>query len=71
MQVCITTSPDKEKVTIHQISQKLINWNNSSDRKWLMNHLHWAVNNSHQVIISTQMVEGFVMVDDVSPMLTN
>lgn len=25
--------------------QKTIDWNDSSDRKWLMNHLHWAVNN--------------------------
>lgn len=24
---------------------KQIDWNNSSDRKWLMNHLHWAMNN--------------------------
>lgn len=30
-------------------SNKNINWNDSSDRKWLMNHLHWAMNNGHRV----------------------
>ena len=28
---------------------KSIDWNDSSDRKWLMNHLHWAMNNGRQV----------------------
>lgn len=28
---------------------KTIDWNNSSDRKWMMNHLHWAMNNAKQV----------------------
>lgn len=28
---------------------KMIDWNNSSDRKWLMNHLHWALHNGRQV----------------------
>ena len=32
-------------------SQKSIDWNNSSDRKWLVNHLHWAMHNERQVTI--------------------
>lgn len=31
---------------------KHIDWGNSSDRKWLMNHLHWAVHNGKQVRIT-------------------
>lgn len=30
---------------------KVIDWTNASDRKWFMNHLHWAVNNSSCVLI--------------------
>ena len=30
---------------------KTIDWNNASDRKWLTNHLHWAVNNGQEVTI--------------------
>lgn len=30
---------------------KTIDWGNSSDRKWLMNHLHWAINNARAVTI--------------------
>lgn len=33
-------------------SQKLIDWDNSSDRKWLMNHLHWAMHNVRRVTIT-------------------
>lgn len=33
-------------------SRKDINWNDSSDRKWLTNHMHWAMNN-HQVVTLT------------------
>lgn len=32
-------------------SRKAIDWNNSSDRKWLMNHLMWAMNNGRRVTI--------------------
>lgn len=32
-------------------SSKKINWDDSSDRKWLMNHLHWAMHNSREVLI--------------------
>jgi hypothetical protein len=41
--VVITTSPTTTG------GVKLIDWNDSSDRKWLMNHLHWAMNNGRQV----------------------
>lgn len=30
---------------------KTIDWNNSSDRKWLMNHLHWSVKNGRIVTL--------------------
>lgn len=30
---------------------KRINWNNSSDRKWLVNHMHWAIHNDREVSI--------------------
>lgn len=47
MKVIISTTPQgsgfKDMVT------KTIDWTNSSDRKWLMNHIHWAMNNSHSV----------------------
>lgn len=32
-------------------SIKYINHNDSSDRKWLTNHMHWAVRNGRQVTI--------------------
>ena len=35
-------------------SLKSIDWNNSSDRKWLTSHLHWAMNNSRQVTITPE-----------------
>ena len=31
---------------------KSIDWNDSSDRKWLQSHLHWAMNNARCVEIS-------------------
>jgi hypothetical protein len=43
--VVITTTPDASTTG----GIKLINWNDSSDRKWLMNHLHWAMTNGRQV----------------------
>lgn len=49
MQVLITTRCNKSLVGD---SSKVINWNNSSDRKWLMNHLHWAMHNSRLVDLS-------------------
>lgn len=30
---------------------KIINWNSTSDRKWLTSHQHWAMNNQHCVLI--------------------
>jgi hypothetical protein len=37
----------------HASQCKKIDWNDSSDRKWLMNHLHWAMNNSRSVTLAT------------------
>ena len=31
---------------------KHIDWGNASDRKWLQNHLHWAMMNHHCVTLS-------------------
>lgn len=39
-------------------STKHIDWNDSSDKKWLMSHLHWAMNNSRQVNIYSQDAEA-------------
>ena len=30
-------------------SEKLINWHDSSDRKWLTNHMHWALLNGREI----------------------
>jgi len=35
-------------------SLKSIDWNYSSDRKWLTSHLHWALHNSRQIIITPE-----------------
>lgn len=35
-------------------SWKLIDHNDSSDRKWLANHLHWAMRNNRKVIIAPE-----------------
>lgn len=34
-----------------QPDHKTIDWNNSSDRKWLMTHMHWAMHNARIVSI--------------------
>lgn len=34
------------------LSNKQINWGDSSDRKWLVNHMHWAMMNGHHVSVS-------------------
>jgi hypothetical protein len=36
---------------------KQIDWNDSSDRKWLMNHLHWAMNNERSVTLAPNVFE--------------
>lgn len=33
---------------------KRIEWSDSSDRKWLMNHLHWAMNNGVEITLSPE-----------------
>lgn len=35
-----------------ELNNKSIDWNDSSDRRWLMNHLHWAMNNGRTVILN-------------------
>jgi hypothetical protein len=57
MQVKITTreitklTPIVTCATATPNDSKEISWANSSDRKWLTNHLHWAMNNNHLVLI--------------------
>ena len=33
---------------------KRIEWSNASDRKWLVNHLHWAMHNNKIVDLSPE-----------------
>lgn len=49
------------KVNIHTVERgkpdlesdrKNIDWADSSDRKWLQNHLHWAMNNDRLVTLT-------------------
>lgn len=53
MDVYIRTVIDPHLGVTHrgETQHKIIDWTNSSDRKWLMNHLHWAVNNKKPVTI--------------------
>jgi hypothetical protein len=58
MQVAVITIPipyveGKDEI----INQKVINWKDSSDRKWLTNHMHWALHNSHHVSVSPNGME--------------
>jgi hypothetical protein len=48
MKVQVLTTPGKPG----KFDSKSINWTDSSDRKWLMNHLHWAMNNDRSVLLS-------------------
>lgn len=45
--VRVRTITDKSPLTTE--SEKLINWHDSSDRKWLTNHMHWALLNGREV----------------------
>lgn len=47
----LTSRRDAIRLTIETDQIKLIEWTDSSDKKWLMNHLHWAMNNNHAVAI--------------------
>lgn len=47
----ISANPSDSVSADEPATAKLINWNNSSDRRWLVNHQHWALNNSHCVLI--------------------
>jgi hypothetical protein len=42
---------ESDKLEAAIIGDKFINWNDSSDRKWLVNHQHWALNNGCAVMV--------------------
>ncbi len=49
------------KVTVSTIghampdpTHKDIDWSNASDKTWLMNHLHWAMNNCQEVTLTPE-----------------
>lgn len=48
----ITVETFKEAAELDSL--KFINWSDSSDRKWLMNHMTWAFHNSRQVTITPE-----------------
>lgn len=37
---------------------KMVDHSNSSDRKWLMNHIFWALRNSRQVAVMPATIES-------------
>jgi hypothetical protein len=39
-------------------SWKTISWDNSSDRIWLTNHMHWAIHNGQCVTITPSNSES-------------
>jgi hypothetical protein len=53
VQVCTGSESQTEGGVLHikRDSSKVINWANSSDRKWLTNHQHWAIMNGKSVTI--------------------
>lgn len=56
----ITVTIDTTQFTsrgTHNTTKK-INWNDSSDRKWLMNHLHWAMTNDNSVTLTPASKES-------------
>jgi len=57
MQVTVTTDFALKPDCYCNESTKKIEWTNSSDRKWLMNHLHWAMNNDRFVGIRPNPTE--------------
>jgi hypothetical protein len=38
------------------VKQKLIDWDDSSDRKWLVNHMHHCMHNAKSVLIRPDSV---------------
>jgi hypothetical protein len=54
--VQILTTADSATVDIlktdSQIESKSINWCDASDRKWLANHLHWAMCSGKAIILN-------------------
>jgi hypothetical protein len=49
----LVSSKLNETVTLieAECESKIIEWSNSSDRKWLVSHQHWALNNMHCILI--------------------
>lgn len=47
----LVTSEEECGIAEKGATQKTIDWNNASDRKWLTNHQHWAMNNNHAVLV--------------------
>lgn len=50
-----------------QPETKSIDWNDSSDRKWLQNHLHWAMHNGREVRL---IGPAIIAQDDIPPCQT-
>ena len=55
------------KVNVHTVERgkndlesdrKTIRWDNSSDRKWFMNHMMWAMHNN-RIVTVTPLPESF------------
>lgn len=40
---------ERGKTDLGFADRKTIDWTNSSDRKWLTSHMHWAMHNSRAV----------------------
>lgn len=40
-----------ESIQVAPESQKRIDFNNSSDRKWMMNHITWSLNNNRAIVL--------------------
>lgn len=49
LEVTVITTPLPG--TAFDAQRKPIDWNNSSDRKWLTSHMHWAFHNQRKVEI--------------------
>lgn len=47
---------ERGKRDLWDSDRKTINWQDSSDRKWLMNHMHWAMHNNRTVTLIPEFV---------------
>lgn len=54
MKVAVITEA-REPITADNVSrEKRIDWHNSSDRKWLMSHMHFCMMNNRSVTLSPE-----------------